>query len=329
MNVGKDSDLVAIFLSHFSKLKNWVGNEPGGLTKLSNDDPSLTELCRKIYSSACELKAAEGTQRELFTERSNPGFIEIWRDFESRYASTLGSIAFSPLFRGGIFKDNESHVRETAAIEADLFQRALEFAERECSNARYSEASSEYFFDPDEDSRDYSLTVEECVQSGLSYWRDFTDATGFDFESVLVRRGMVPFVLVPKHVSDGIGVDEKFSLFTQLKEAHEAFVFGLPRASAALMRSTLETILKKHYGAQGQGFDALAKNVAHLLPENANKDVLDQLWELGNRAIHIEEAGNRKVKKLAPPLNDTSILYFLLKLRELIEAAPAMPTIKR
>lgn len=325
MSVGKDSDQVAKFLSQFSELRKLVDDEPGRLSELSNEDSSLTELCRKIYSLACELKAAERTRRELFVEGSNPGFIRIWRDFESRYAANIGNIAVSPLFGGGIFRDIESHLKLNAAFEAYFFQKALEFAEIACSHESFSELPPEDFFQDEDPDTWSSMTVEQHVQSGLSAWREFIDVTGFDLESVLVRRAMVPFVLVPEYISDGIGNDEKFSLYTQLKEAHEAFVFGLPRASAALMRSTLETVLRKHYGAQGQGFDALAKNVEHLLPNGANKAVLDQLWELGNRAIHIEEAGNRKVKKLAPALNDTSILYFLLKLRELIEESPAIP----
>jgi hypothetical protein len=49
MSVGKDSDQVVNFLSHFSKLRKWVHDEPGRLVELSNDDPDLTGLCRKIY----------------------------------------------------------------------------------------------------------------------------------------------------------------------------------------------------------------------------------------------------------------------------------------
>ncbi|MDO8352267.1 MAG: DUF4145 domain-containing protein [Aestuariivirga sp.] len=323
MSVGKDSDQVANFLSHFSKLRKWVYDEPGQLAELSSDDPDLAELCRKIYSLACELKAAERMRRELFAERSNPGFIEKWRVFESRYAASVENIAVSPFFGVGIFKDIESHVKLNTAIEADLFQKALEFAERECQNGSYAEASSEYFFDPDEPGS-YSMTVEECVQSGISSWRDFTGATGFDFENVLVRRAMVPFVLVPRHVSDGIGNDEKFSLYTQLKEAHDAFIFGLPHACMAMMRSTLEVVLKKHYRVKGNHLNELLKNVMHR-PEIANWARLDQLRLTGNKALHGKEVSEGKVSKLSAEITNDTILDFLHTLRVLIEAAPAIP----
>ena len=325
MSVGKDSDQVANFLSHFSKLRKWVYDEPGRLAALSSDRPDLTGLCRKIYSLACELKAAERMRRELFAERSNPGFVEKWRVFESRYATSIENIAVSPFFGGGIFKDIESHVKLNAAIEADLFQKALVFAEHECQNGSYAEACSEYFFEPDE-LGGYSMTVEECVQSGLSSWRDFTNATGFDFEGVLARRGMVPFVLVPRHVSDSIGNDEKFSLYTQLKEAHDAFIYGLPHACMAMMRSTLEVVLKRHYSVEGSTLNELMINAGRRRPKIENWIRLDEIRRTGNKALHgKKDEGENKVSELSANITNDAILDFLHNLRVLIEAAPAIP----
>ena len=76
--------------------------------------------------------------------------------------------------------------------------------------------------------------------------------TGFSLFFLFRRRNLVPFTLVPKHVSDRYGSAEKLSLLTLLQEAHEAFVFGTPFAALALMRSVMETVLRDHYQAQGK-----------------------------------------------------------------------------
>ena len=65
-------------------------------------------------------------------------------------------------------------------------------------------------------------------------------------------------MLIPRHVSQYPGAAEKISLLTHLQQAHDAFVFGVPFASLALMRSILETTLKTHYRTTG-------KNLAELI----------------------------------------------------------------
>ena len=50
----------------------------------------------------------------------------------------------------------------------------------------------------------------------------------------------VPLVLIPRHVSKSHGEAEKLSLLTHLQQARDAFVFGVPFAALALMRSILK-----------------------------------------------------------------------------------------
>jgi hypothetical protein len=126
----------------------------------------------------------------------------------------------------------------------------------------------------------------------------------------------VPFVLIPRHVSQHHGEAEKLSLLTHLQQAHDAFIFGVPFAALALMRSILETTLKKHYHATGKDLEQLIDN-SRDLPRGASKQSLHRLRHLANDILHFE-----KEKVRLPNDSERELLSLLNVLRVLIEGAP-------
>ena len=116
----------------------------------------------------------------------------------------------------------------------------------------------------------------------------------------------MPFVLIPRHVSKHHGETEKLSLLTHLQQAHDAFIFGVPFAALALMRSILETTLKRHYQTRGGDLEELIDNCRDL-PRGAFKINLHRLRRLTNDILHFE----REKVQLRMILNANCFLYLM------------------
>jgi hypothetical protein len=112
------------------------------------------------------------------------------------------------------------------------------------------------------------------------------------------------------------GDAEKLSLLTHLQQAHDAFVFGVPFAALALMRSILEVTLTKHYRAEGKD---LEEKITHCrnLPPGAPKCDLHKIRRLANDVLHFN---NEQVR--LPQDFERELLTQLDVLRALIERAP-------
>lgn len=88
---------------------------------------------------------------------------------------------------------------------------------------------------------------QDRVRSGIAAWKRLVNEVGFDLTGVFRRRELVPFVMIPRHVSGHYGKPDPLSLMARLQQAQEAFVYGVPLGALAIMRSILEIILRKHY----------------------------------------------------------------------------------
>ena len=106
-------------------------------------------------------------------------------------------------------------------------------------------------------------------------------------------------------------------MLTHLRQAHDAFVFGVPFAALALMRSVLETTLRTHYHATGKDLAELIGNCRGL-PRNAPKSRLVRLRHLANDILHLNK------EKVRLPANfEQELLSLLIVLRALMEQAPS------
>lgn len=134
----------------------------------------------------------------------------------------------------------------------------------------------------------------------------------------------MPFVLFPRHVAGHHGPTEKLSIYDNLRQAHEAFIFGTPSAALALMRSILEIVLRDHYGSQGdlQLYERINSS-RKLLPSSANAEALHRLRMIANAVLHLDKERKEAVPKLGPIELEKEILRLLRVLRDLIEGAPS------
>ncbi len=232
----------------FQKLRDWIDDEPDGLNDLAFTDESVRTLCNEVYWSSTLLSMNERRRRNIFAAPVDPKFIATWRDYEDRYAQVLASIWLSDIFP--ILENGEVSRRPYADVQwenadyegeeqAGAIQAAVDFA--------YNQATQEW--------RDFTEGFPESIEEGISAWDRLKAEAGFDLRGIFRRRELIPFVLVPRHVAMRHGSAEKLSLFTHLQQAHDAFVFGVPFAAVALMRSILELVLRDHYGAEGKDLE--------------------------------------------------------------------------
>lgn len=107
----------------------------------------------------------------------------------------------------------------------------------------------------------------------------------------------MPFTLIPRHVASRYSESDPLSLLCRLRQAQEAFVYGVPLAALALMRSILEQLMKKHYGWNEKGLlnSIKAANASGLFPPTVRFAQAQRLLQLGNDAVHFNPEELHKV----------------------------------
>ncbi len=318
MATGKDHGDVICFMSGYQRLRDMIDDDPGGLEKLLANDDLLKNLCVEIGEVALRLSLAERAHRQAFAAPVDPEFIRAWRDYEERYSFKIASVVLADMLNLqpspviGAKSRFDFHI-ENAAAEgrewASEIESVFEFAQEQVEAERqFSE---------------FSEDLADKIEAGIEKWRRLSTDTGFRVEDVVRRRNLVPFTLVPRHVSDRHGSQEKLSLLTHLQQTQEAFVFGVPFAALALMRSILEILLKEHYSSNGDDLGHLINN-AKRLPRIVERDKLHGLRKLANEILHFERG------RIELPVDmETQIVVYLFILRALIEAAPGTSRIGR
>ncbi len=309
MKLAKDSAEVIEFMALFQKLRDWIDDDPKDLDKLAADDEALERLCNNLGFAATLLSMNEKRQRRLFSAPVDPTFITAWRAYEERYASPIAGVFLSDigLDTGSSPVANKSRADflwdtadEDARDQAKAIEGAIDFAN--------DQATDDY--------RDFPDGFRESIEDGTTAWHRLAKETGFDLRGIFRRRELVPFVLIPRHVSQHHGEAEKLSLLTHLQQAHDAFVFGVHFAALALMRSIMETTLKTHYQAMGKDLKERIDNCENL-PDRCSKLALHRIRNFANDILHFE-----KDKIRLPDDFERELLRLLNVLRALIEGVP-------
>ena len=321
MTNGKDSAEVAKFLSLYTRLKDWCGDEPDAIFQLAIADKKFKDLCMQLLGAAERLHASEQRHRHLFATPVDPKFLSAWRDFEVRYEHVLAanwsafvfgdeSTGLSDQSKSSTSADRKwEHADLNAKIAADVIEKVIGFA-------RVQAFDVEEPLEPD-----YSMSAEQAVEMAIGYWESLTDEIGFDLADVFRRRRLVPFVFFPRHIAALHGTPEKTLIYKSLLQAHDAFIFGVPFAALALMRAIMETVLRDHYHAQGTDLSERINSVQKTLPANANKAALHRMRKLANAVLH-HSAEDQTLAKLEPLQMEREIMSLLCVLRALIEGVP-------
>jgi hypothetical protein len=305
----KDDEDVVRFMALYAKLREWTDDDPIHVVGLAAEDESFKKLCLNVQHIAFLLSIAEKRKRRLYAAPVDPKFLTFYRDYEQRYSAVLGYV-----FLADIGLDVDASTRP----QSDVVERRWEFAADE-ARERAGAIGSVFDFAKDQvECRDFPEDFVEEIERGISEWKSLTVEAGLDLEGIIRRHEIVPFVLIPRHVSRHHGDAEKLSLLTHLQQAHEAFVYGVPFAAIALLRSILEVTLKNHYGATGGDLTEYINNVSGL-PSAVKRETLHKLRRLANSIMHF----NKQLVVEMPRDMERELLFDLHTVRSLIEGAPS------
>jgi Domain of unknown function (DUF4145) len=235
-------------------------------------------------------------------------------------ASTTETFDWTPINTDAIPKEFKELLTEAYAFRNELVKKI----QLSGDEAQKSELKNKLIDLAEWGIDDHGVRIEDAVKWARADWKRLKDEAGFDLRGVLRRRALVPFVLFPRHVAAQHGQAEMLSIYENLRQAHEAFIFGAPSAALALMRSILEIVLRDHYGAQGdlQLYERINRS-RRLLPSSANAEALHRLRMIANAVLHLDNETKEAVPKLGPIELEKEILRLLRVLRDLIEGAPS------
>jgi hypothetical protein len=300
---------VESFLVLFTRIRDWTDDDPAHIAEMATQDAAFKKLCLDLGFVRYRLREAERSARYLFAKTVGHDFIAAWRVFERRWDRAVSHVELADLFdmapnitTSPKDRTEDRTVAEAASEaqqEASSLNAAIDFAE----------------FNIEQDYR-FDAEFREVVEAGITAWRRLSVDMGFDAEGVFRRRKLIPFVLVPRQISNRHGDNEPLTLFTHLQQAHEAFVYGAPFAALALMRSILEVVLKRHYGAAGEDLAVCISTVGKL-PPSVQRAKLHRLRTIANDILHLE-LGRTQL----PRDWEREIVGLLYALRDLIEGAP-------
>ena len=217
------------------------------------------------------------------------------------------------------FEKTEEMYRQT---EEDCLSKHNDAADQKESLRKLSKDKTSFFIKDEElDSYLYDCFLEWCkakIQAGL------------DLRGIMRRRHLVPFVHFPRHTAltfaklDSASVRNPPSAYDNLRQAHDAFIFGAPSAALALMRAVVEKMLRTSYGATGSTLEDLINSVSRKLPAAANQLALHRLRKRANAILHDSDRAERSSAEPLPELREFELemVSLLDVVRSLIEGAP-------
>jgi hypothetical protein len=311
MSSTKDSEEVVRFMAQFQKLRDWIDDDPDGLEALAATDPAVEKLCDDLSTLSINVSISDRDQQQLFAAPVDAQFIKAWRDYEDRYELKIARIALYSLT--GSFA-----VQQQMPQFDFLWERAEEYAKEQVQAIQATiDFATDWVIHNWSHHDDVTPSFYDTIETGYRAWDRYFSPTAYDLIGILRRRELLPFVLIPRHVSQQHGTSEKLSLYTHPQQAQEAFIFGIHYGALGLMRSILEMVLRDHYRASGAKLKELI-NTCDSLPKSANKAALHRLRDFANVVLHT----NGKTARLPADI-EKEIQSLLFVLRALIEYAPS------
>lgn len=150
-----------------------------------------------------------------------------------------------------------------------------------------------------------------------------------DLKGLFRRRELIPHVMVPQKLSSGETSDLKVSMYSLLREAHRAFLFGAYFAAISMLRSVMEVLLRDHYGLGGVNANGLPKSLYEmiedaegLLPERVWTFHLHRIRKKANQILHGYYRKDSRSKEESIADIEIEIVEYIHTLRHLIEGIP-------
>lgn len=294
------------FMSLYAKVREYSDDDPDCVEQTAASDDEFGEICFKLSTLVLDLGRAMEEYPDRFVSPVGKDFIKSWRDYEQRYAAPIAGVWLARFQISPSGKQATSHY-DAKHHAADYFAQETESA-IETSIASVHDKFLAGDYDTEENGH--------WMSTSWSGWRFLRHSVGLDIRGILRRRALVPFVLVPHHVSARYGSNEQSSLLGLLHQAQDAFIFGVPFAAVALMRAILEATLVNHYAASGIDLKAKIDSAPDdKLPWRLRQE-LHRLRRFANRVLHV------RGEPIKEPPSEEAMVAHLHHLRDLLEGAP-------
>lgn len=296
------------FLLAYHDLIRLAENNPVDLALRARSDPALQGACDRIAAAASTLRFKERYSDQQYAANVPQAEIDARRQYELRWAANVAS---TDLLLAALSSSlPEPHAQQDD--QNDPFQEKLDSA---VDWAKYNASSlnelMQYIRDRVASASEWD-ELPECLDDGLRIWDELRLRSGFDAFEVLARLELVPFVLIPSDVSTHHGTGELISLFSRLRDAQRAFIFGCYLSSAALQRALLEDVLQRHYL---HGKMSLPDRINRaVLPLGVNVATLHAINVIGNDVLHFDrEASATRRQLLENLVNGLEALKILIE----------------
>jgi hypothetical protein len=309
----KDDPRAVEFQALFATLAQRGLGSAEQILQAASSDREFYDICQKISLLYMEISSISERGANLFVGPVDPALVKSWRDYERSYASAINHLSLCELVGADTdeipFKPGSN--LSTMWKYADARGAALEIGVDKA--VAFMEERLE------DDAIQWPENYAEELQDGLSGLRQLTTTT-LCLRGVFRRRQMVPMVLIPRQVSNHYGENEKLSMQTHLRQAHDAFIYDAPFASIALLRSLMEVVLQKHYASKEENADSCDLkdliDAAIGLPKSVHPGRLQRLRKLANSILHFGNRGS-----VLPDSLEQGVIDFMLAVRDLIEGA--------
>ncbi|MBI1233039.1 MAG: DUF4145 domain-containing protein [Alphaproteobacteria bacterium] len=317
----KDSLEVIAFRHAFLRLKRLIGDETDALSEDALRDSDLRNLVVLLGYAASEIRNSEGQSQSAFTSPVDPRFLESWREYERDYERPVSEACRTVAREFPEFAELHLPFIPDPRQAWDWFWSDVAGQQDELDDLLGMIGNA--LEEREEDEGSIELP-DELAELGRAAWLDLTNSVPLDVDGIIRRRALLPFVLIPRHVANRYGSSEKRSLAERLRQAQEAFIYGLPLAALALLRSIVEVSLRDHYRSSGSGLTEMIGN-AKGLTGAANAAALHRLRQLANAALHDGDHPSLEAAWNTDKSLELEMTRLFVAVRDLIEHAPSAP----
>jgi len=292
------------FLLAYQELVRLADNDPTDLVARAERSAALKTACDNMERAATAIWIEDRYSPDRFVPHASKAEIDAIADYQRRWKRVVRET--NPLLRGLFrnlpkqqYKSEQERIRdavEDGEILARRFDALIEFA-REHASAENEEEFWEWAYD------------------AVSVWNDLCIRGDFRLAHVLAALELVPFVRMPVEVSNKHGSAEAISLFTRLRDAQRAFVYGCYLSCAAMQRAILEDVLPR-------------KRDKERIPDLIKACALDDLMKQGLRDINklANEVLHANLYEPPEKFGRTDVIVQLVRglitLKRAIEAGP-------
>lgn len=320
----KDSDEVMEFLHLFSELKRVCGGEPKNLSVDAPIDDKIFKICSRLYWLSEDFEGhADLVDPALpWIAPVSREFISAWRQFNEHYSDAVMEITWGKGYLDALKEEALAEGVDPALSREKIFNEMSFRVLSEVSD-REMQSIIDMFSAVSDLLQDKSMhPVDEAIvalRKGIDVWGQLNPGLSVELARHMKRRKLIPKILINRHIS-GAG-DRKEQALLNLYHAVQAFLWGADLAAIAMIRATLESLLRQLYDGTGN-LESSINLVEHKLPQRANKYALHHIRVLANKVLHGEPDDFSASVAARDDKLEREIVRFLVILKELIEAAP-------